>query len=196
VRALDLSDLDLDANVMRVQRSWDAVEGLSEPKSHAGRRTVPIPDVLHGTLVAHRGSLGHSEGLVFGRTARAPFQPKAVSARAGRAWQRAGLQPITLHECRHTFASLMIAAGVNVKALSSYMGHASVTITLDRYGHLLPGNEREAACLLDAFLLRSLADPARPSPLRSRGVRAAGSGPPAGRLLLPGSARDPVVRFP
>ena len=46
----------------------------------------------------------------------------------------------------------MIAAGVNTKALSTYMGHASLTITLDRYGHLLPGNEHEAATLLDAWL--------------------------------------------
>jgi integrase len=46
----------------------------------------------------------------------------------------------------------MIAAGVNAKALSTYMGHASVMITLDRYGHLMPGNEEEAAALLDRYL--------------------------------------------
>jgi integrase len=62
------------------------------------------------------------------------------------------LQPIGMHECRHTFASLMIAAGVNAKALQTYMGHASVSITLDRYGHLMPGSEAEAAELLDSYL--------------------------------------------
>ena len=46
----------------------------------------------------------------------------------------------------------MIAAGVNAKALSTYMGHATISITLDRYGHLMPGNEAEAAGLLDAYL--------------------------------------------
>jgi hypothetical protein len=46
----------------------------------------------------------------------------------------------------------MIAAGINTKALSTYMGHSSITITLDRYGHLLPGNETEAAQLLDTWL--------------------------------------------
>ena len=46
----------------------------------------------------------------------------------------------------------MIAAGVNAKALSVYMGHASVTIAYDRYGHLMPGNESEAAARLDAYL--------------------------------------------
>ena len=48
----------------------------------------------------------------------------------------------------------MIAAGVNAKALSAYMGHSSITITLDRYGHLMPGSEREAAGLLEAYLER------------------------------------------
>jgi integrase len=50
----------------------------------------------------------------------------------------------------------MIAAGVNAKALSTYLGHASITVTLDRYGHLMPGNEHEAATLLDAFLAGAL----------------------------------------
>ena len=46
----------------------------------------------------------------------------------------------------------MIAAGVNAKALSTYIGHASISITMDRYGHLMPGSEAEAAGRLDAYL--------------------------------------------
>jgi integrase len=49
----------------------------------------------------------------------------------------------------------MIEAGVNAKALSTYMGHSSVTITLDHYGHLMPGNEEQAAELLDDYLRRA-----------------------------------------
>ncbi len=67
-----------------------------------------------------------------------------------------GLEPIGLHECRHTFASLMIAAGVNAKALSTFIGHTSITLTMDRYGHLFPGSEKEAAGLLDSYLERSV----------------------------------------
>jgi integrase len=59
---------------------------------------------------------------------------------------------IGLHEARHTFASMLIAAGVNAKAISSYLNHASVTLTYDRYGHLMPGNEAEAAASLDRYL--------------------------------------------
>ena len=46
---------------------------------------------------------------------------------------------------------------MNVKALATYMGHSSITITMDRYGHLMPGNEAEAAGLLDAYLNRAAA---------------------------------------
>ena len=46
----------------------------------------------------------------------------------------------------------MIAAGVNAKALSTFMGHANISITLDRYGHLMPGSEAEGAELLGAYL--------------------------------------------
>jgi integrase len=49
----------------------------------------------------------------------------------------------------------MIAAGVNAKALSVYMGHANIGITMDRYGHLMPGNEDEAAGMLDACLSKA-----------------------------------------
>ena len=64
----------------------------------------------------------------------------------------AGLKRLTPHVGRHTFASLMIAAGVNAKALSTFMGHATISITLDLYGHLMPGSEAEAAALLDGYV--------------------------------------------
>jgi integrase len=153
LRALRWDDIDLDANVIRVARSWDDVDGAIEPKSRAGLRTVPIPSALRGLLVEHRLRRGgHGEDLVFGHSDGRPFEPSSVRRRALTAWKRAQLDAIGLHECRHTFASLMIAAGVNAKALSTYMGHSSVTITFDRYGHLMPGNEEQAAGLLDDYL--------------------------------------------
>jgi integrase len=122
---------------------------------------------LRRYLTAHRKRLGRGTGLLFGRTATRPFDDRALKLRAEKAWNAAGLTPITLHEARHTYASLLIAAGVSSKAVSTYMGHASITITLDRYGHLMPGNESEAADLLDAYLTRQRALPSashRPVP--------------------------------
>jgi integrase len=115
---------------------------------------VPIARVLRERLIAHRLRSGRADGLVFGN-GRTPFDDGQVRRRSVRTWKAAGLDPIGLHECRHTFASLMIAAGVNAKALSTYMGHSSITITLDRYGHLMPGSEEQAAELLDAYLVAS-----------------------------------------
>jgi integrase len=92
---------------------------------------------------------------VFGRTDRLPFDYRRLTDRADAAWKAAKLDRITLHECRHTFASLMIDAGVNAKALSTYMGHSTIAFTLDRYGHLMPGNEDQAAGLLDRYLAGS-----------------------------------------
>ena len=71
------------------------------------------------------------------------------------AQRKAGLNPLRVHDCRHTYASLMIAAGVNAKALSEFMGHAAISITYDLYGHLMPGSHDEAASMLDAFLARA-----------------------------------------
>jgi integrase len=64
------------------------------------------------------------------------------------------LEPITLHEARHTCASLLIAAGVNAKALSVIMGHSTIAMTFDTYGHMMPGGLDEAAAATNAYLAR------------------------------------------
>ena len=157
LQALAVDEVDLASGVIRVRHGWDRREGRIETKSGAGRRSVPIAAALRDELLEHKLRLGRETGLMFGRTPELPFTADVPYRRARRAWERAGLEPIGLHECRHTFASLMIAAGVNAKALSTYMGHSSVMITLDRYGHLMPGSEDEAAALLDAYLARATA---------------------------------------
>ncbi len=162
--ALRWKDVDVARGVIRVEQSYDRrSRSFGLPKSRAGVRRVPIAAALRDLLVEFRVDAG-DEGLVFAGSTGQPFDISTVTQRARRAWDaatarrspdEASLKPITLHEARHTFASLMIAANVNAKALSSYMGHSSITITLDRYGHLMPGNEDEAATLLDTYLERA-----------------------------------------
>lgn len=96
------------------------------------------------------------EALVFGVTANVPFQATVVYRRADKAWEKAGLRRLRLHQARHTYASFMIAAGVNAKALSAFMGHSSIKVTFDLYGHLMPGTEAEAAAMLDRYLAASV----------------------------------------
>ncbi len=117
---------------------------------------MPILDPLAAELTAHKASTGRDgDALVFGRTATKPFNPETVrrNALAAWGWQEAenpepgecpkvihvkaradALEPITLHEARHTCASLLIAAGVNAKALSVIMGHSTIAMTFDTYG--------------------------------------------------------------
>lgn len=154
LRALRWEDVDLAAGRIRVERSWDDEAGPVEPKSRAGRRTVPILAGLRDLLIEHKLRAGGA-GFVFGPVPGRPFTPSAVRRRAETAWARAELEPIGLHEARHSFASLLIAAGVNAKAITSFMGHSSITITFDLYGHLMPGSEAEAAALADAYLERA-----------------------------------------
>jgi integrase len=156
--ALRRGDIDLDRGVIEVLRAWDPKEHrLVAPKSRAGTRRVPIATALRAELEpAQLSILPEPERLAFSANG-SPFSASSVCERARRAWRRADVEPISLHDCRHTFASLMIAAGVNAKALSTFMGHANISITLDRYGHLMPGAEDEAAGLMDAYLQASAA---------------------------------------
>ena len=175
--ALRVEDIDLGRSVINVRRGWDTLEGEISPKS--GReRTVPINATLRRYLEAHLRGLPWDEGLVFGVNDRSTFNGTPLMKRAERHWEVSGLHRITLHECRHTFASLMIAAGVNAKALSTYMGHATISITLDRYGHLMPGNEDEAAELLDRYLVRHA--PRLRQPRRKKGATKLARRPPVG----------------
>ncbi len=154
--ALRWEDVDLAAGVIRVERSYDDKGRVEiEPKSRAGRRTVPVVGALRDVLVEHKARQERDSGLVFGSDGETPLVPSNLWRRAQRAWKRAGLEPIGLHEARHTFASILIAAGVNAKAITTYMGHASIQTTYDLYGKLMPGSESEAAALVDAYLARA-----------------------------------------
>jgi len=154
--ALSWENIDLAKGLIHVERAYDEKGGVHiEPKSRAGRRTIPIIGTLRDELLAHKSREGRGSGLVFGSSDDKPFVTSNLWRRAQVAWRRAGLIPIGLHEARHTFASTLIAAGVNAKAITTYMGHASIQTTYDLYGKLMPGSEAESAALVDAYLARA-----------------------------------------
>jgi integrase len=154
LQGLQWQDIDLDQSLIHVRRSWDRVKGPIAPKSIAGHRRVPLTRTLRNYLITHQLQNPNTrpDQPVFATPTGQPFQPLTTIRRAHTHWRAAGLNPILPHQCRHTYAAYMIAAGINPKALQTYMGHSSITITLDRYGHLLPGNETHAANLLDTYL--------------------------------------------
>lgn len=156
--ALKWDRVDFAAGTIDVVASWDPDHGTDETKNRQ-RRRVPMPTDLREHLAAHRLRQAPGIDYVFG-TAERPWDPSWVQRQADVAWKAAGLKRLTLHDCRHTYASLMIAAGVNAKALCDFMGHSSITVTFDRYGHLMPGSENEAAGLLDDYLVAARAETA------------------------------------
>jgi len=172
LQALRVRDIDLQSNLITVERGWDQVEGVIEPKSRAGRRSVPLLAILRDYLIEHLRRAGRSgDDLVFGRSLREAFYASTVDGRAKRAWTAANkrereaaererrepelLVPISLHLCRHTFASLMIDAGANPKAIQEFMGHSKIQTTFDVYGHLLPGSRDEVRERMNAYLQRN-----------------------------------------
>ena len=165
LRGLRWDDVDLAAGIIHVRRGWDDLAGEIEPKSAKGTRTIPITALLRDYLVDLKARTGRDgRDLVFGRTADMPFVPWSVREHALTAWEAENakraenkldpLAPIGLHECRHTFVSLMHDAGISLERIGDYVGHSSSYMT-DRYRHLLEGHEAEAARLLDDYLARA-----------------------------------------
>jgi len=166
LRALRVCNVDYPAvTTIRVERGFDDVEGPIEPKSQKGKRVVPVAAELRRYLLAHKLATGRDgDELLFGRTARAPFTPTHVRKQARQAWAVAAvgaflrgealpveLRPLGLHEARHTYVSLMHAAGCSLEEIGDFVGHSS-TYMVDRYRHLLDGQRERAAERLDAFL--------------------------------------------
>lgn len=165
LRAIRWSDIDLPGGIIRVSRGWDDVAGEILPKSIKGVRTVPITALLRDHLTELKARTGRSgNDFVFGSQPGRPFTPTHIRKRALKAWENAPrrwkaesvelLEPIGLHECRHTFVSLMHDAGLSLERIGDYVGHSSAYMT-DRYRHLLAGHEAEAARLLDDYLARA-----------------------------------------
>ena len=135
-----------------VVRSWDDKEGEIAPKSSAGTRRVLLPELLRAMLAEHVARTERrGDDFIFGASGRSPFSPSYVRATADRAWTLAGIPRVTLHECRHGYASFLDAAGISEARADRYLGHAGTTVS-DRYRHRLRGQLESDAALLDAYL--------------------------------------------
>lgn len=169
LRALRAERIELGHKRIKVLAGWDQYEGEIDTKTETGRRNTVVIKTLETLLTRHLAATGRTgSDLVFGKTADQPFCPTSIHKRARRYWKAAGeredeqgiipdrdrIRPIGLHECRHTAVSHMLDAGIGIDKVSKYMGHASITITIDRYGHLLPGGEAEAAEILNEYHAR------------------------------------------
>ncbi len=155
---LTVDRVDFLRHRVRVDRQliWGR-QGIYEfgpPKTKAGYRTVPMPEVVGETLAAHLASYGEGpEGLVFTNTFGGPLRRSTFGDMWQRATEKSKLpQWATFHDLRHFYASLLIARGCSVKAIQRSLGHESAIETLDVYGHLWPNSEDETRQAVDIVL--------------------------------------------
>jgi integrase len=164
--ALRWSDVDFEAGVVQVQRSLSEVRGVLAPKSPKttrGRRRIDLSRCALDALHEHRKRMlaegrDVKTGIVFcsenGTWMRGSNLTRRSFPRLVRLANRQGADPlpqIRFHDLRHTAASLLLAAGVNVKVVSERLGHESIEITLRVYAHTLPTMGRAAADKLDGI---------------------------------------------
>jgi len=142
IRRLDWPDVELDGYRLVVRKA----------KSQAGTgRRPPIAEPLRPILLGEHMRQGRRGS---GSVSAVSVMPGKIAERARKRWASTGLEPITLHECRHTYASFLMAAGYTLRELMEYMGHSSLQAT-ERYVKLLPPlDESDPADRLNAFLRR------------------------------------------
>jgi len=153
VAGLPWADVDLtqmpgsfDINRQLVEVEWDLEEGL--PKSEASARSVPLDKQGTTLLRQHRarqnaerlrlGPAWVESGKVFTRPDGSALRPSWITDRFAEHVAAAGLPPIRLHDCRHVAATLMLAAGYDLKVVSELLGHSMLSTTSDVYTSVLP----------------------------------------------------------
>ena len=148
--ALQWGDLDLEKGEVRVWRSWTKAGGkgaFSEPKTPTAKRVVPLPRGLLLRLQARREELlerltpEEVAGLFLVGGDR-PVDPDSFNHYLRRLAERAGLGRVRVHDLRHTWATLALSRGIPLEVVSERLGHASPTITLGVYRHLLEEERR------------------------------------------------------
>jgi len=160
---LQWGDVDWNSNTISVRRGlyWltrkeNKEEGVSRwrfisTKSKRSMRMIVMSPVLKEALEIHRLTCPVSQDdLVFCNDKGNPFDPDNMVKREFLpSLVAAGLRKIRFHDLRHTYTTLMIAQGENIKFIQSQLGHASIQTTLDRYGHLLPSNQEGVGARID-----------------------------------------------
>jgi len=164
ILALRWSDLAADRSKARVVRTLQPTQhGLifEEPKTQRSRRSVLLPAFLYPYLerqrtrqTVRRDKLAdgwHDNDLLVDRGDGEPMNPDTLSAGWARFLRQQKLPPVRFHDLRHAHATLLLLQGVHPKIVSERLGHASISITLDTYSHVLPSLQGQAAEAFDSL---------------------------------------------
>ena len=155
---LKWEDIDLERGDLRVRRQIARINGevVEAPlKTKNAYRTLPLAEDTIGVLEAQRKKTGSSQ-WVFPSTTGGPISPDSVLHMLHRVLKRAGLPRVRFHDLRHTFATLALQNGVDVKTVSGMLGHFSAGFTLDTYAHVTTAAQKEAAKAMERVLTAAL----------------------------------------
>jgi len=145
--------VDLQTQRIRVTETLVDIEAsihFGPPKTKASIRTIPVPSFVCESLAELRTDGVSGGDLVFRSPEDHPIRPTLFRRRFWEpAVQSAGLAPLRIHDLRHTAVSLWIADGANPKQVAALAGHTSVSVVLDRYGHLYPAQDDELLLRLE-----------------------------------------------
>ena len=146
IRGLQWGDIDWNSKQIHVRRSWKEGE-FHAPKTRTSARRIDLPETLNSELREWQLACPTSTyDLVFPNLAGQPLSSANLLQRGVYpALRRAGLRKIRFHDLRHTYASLLIANGEDIVRVSRLLGHASPTITLNVYAHMLPNDHYGSA---------------------------------------------------
>lgn len=149
VGGLRLRDADCDRSQLQIVQATARHGGqrvLSDVKTAASRRRIDVPAFLLEEVVAHAREFGVADDGRLYQTATGGLVVSTTFDGAVKAGaERLGLPPVRFHDLRHTCAALMIAEGAHPKTIQTHMGHSSITVSLDVYGHLFSGLGRQVA---------------------------------------------------
>lgn len=168
--ALRWSNVDLHAGVLVVRGTLNRVDGrlvITEPKTDRSRRPVPVPPPLIAVLREHRAAQENERmmardqwrdhDLVFATKLGTPVDPNNILRTIQIAAQKAGIADVGVHTLRHSAAVAWLESGVHIKAVADLLGHSSIAITGDVYGHTSDSTARAAVDgLADQLGLRNL----------------------------------------
>jgi len=156
--ALRWEDVDLDTGNLRVRHSLANVDGeltLQEPKTDRSRRSLVLPEAVTAALQAHRtrqlmdrmaaGSRWVDSGHVFATMLGKPHHAATITRCFHDALDRAGLPRVRFHDLRHSAATFLLATGFTLEDVKNLLGHSSIVLTSNTYGHVLEQRRKEVA---------------------------------------------------
>lgn len=165
VLGLRWKDVDLPGRALFVRQTVQRVGGelrFVPPKTHRSTRPLPLSALTVSALLAQSarqaedrllvGSTWEDHGLVFTSHVGTPLEPRNVNRRFSTARAAAGLEWVRLHDLRHAFATFLLDQGEELRTVMDLLGHSTIRLTADTYGHVLPSRARSAADAIDRVL--------------------------------------------